>query len=175
MSAGPQGHRTVEALFRLVGELNDCTRFYAAEMAAGPASGIATVTTWQTGYPPGVNFGTGFPRYNPGEFSTERLLERQEVDACLLVGGEGVSRMSPPAYRSLQSLPTIVLDGPQVEPAFTPTVRFTTAVDGVHRAGTMFRMDGVPIPLKGFLPGAYPGIEVVLSRLLEAVRQPAKS
>jgi formylmethanofuran dehydrogenase subunit B len=175
LSAGPLGHHTVEALFRLVGELNDCTRFYAAEMAAGPASGVATVTTWQTGYPPGVDLGAGFPRYYPGEFTTEGLLERQDVDACLLVGVEGLPRLSATAFQYLLNIPTIALDVPLVKMAVAPTVRFTTAVDGVHRAGTTFRMDGVPIPLKGVLPGPYPGIEDVLSRLLEALRQPAKS
>ena len=33
-----------------------------------------------------------------------------------------------------------------------PTVRFTTAVYGVHRPGVVYRMDEIPIPLRAVLP-----------------------
>jgi formylmethanofuran dehydrogenase subunit B len=37
-----------------------------------------------------------------------------------------------------------------------PTVRFTTAVYGVHRPGTAYPPHQVPIPLRAFLPRGYP-------------------
>jgi hypothetical protein len=36
------------------------------------------------------------------------------------------------------------------------TVRFTTAVYGIHRPGTAYRRDERPIPLRAFLPTGYP-------------------
>ncbi len=43
------------------------------------------VLAWQTGYPFSVNFARGYPRYNPGEFSAQDMLERGDVDLCLFV------------------------------------------------------------------------------------------
>ncbi len=49
-------------------------------------------------------------------------------------------------------------------------VRFTTAVYGVHAAGTVYRMDEVPIPLRPLLPSPFPTDEEVLSDLEVRVR-----
>ena len=100
------GHHNVEALLLLVRDLNDHTRFFARRMRVpGDVTGADTVLTWQTGYPFSVNLSRGYPRYNPGEFSANEMLERGDVDACLLVGSEGVGRFSaaavgPPAADS---------------------------------------------------------------------------
>jgi formylmethanofuran dehydrogenase subunit B len=151
------GHRSVEALLRLVTDLNDHTRFYARRMRVqGDVAGADTVLAWQTGYPFSVNLARGYPRFNPGEFSAQGLLERAEVDACLLVGSEGVARFTPAAVAHLRGIPTVVLDYPTAESLVPPTVRFTTAVYGVHRGGTVYRMDEVPIPLRPVLPTDYP-------------------
>jgi formylmethanofuran dehydrogenase subunit B len=95
------------------------------------------------------------------------VLERSETDACLPVGSEGVSRFSAAALGHLRGIPTIALDYPTVESVPPPTVRFTTAVYGVHRPGTAYRMDEIPIPLRGFLPTDYPSDGDVLDMLLE--------
>ncbi len=95
------------------------------------------------------------------------MLERHDVDACLLVGSEGVSRFSESAVAHLRCIPTVVLDHPTEQPVFSPTIQFTTAVYGIHHSGTAFRMDGVPIPLRGFLSTAYPTDADVLKRVQE--------
>ena len=145
------GQHNVEALLLLVRDLNDFTRFTARRMRVpGDVTGADTVLIWQTGYPFSVNFARGYPRYNPGEFSAQSMLERGEVDACLLVGSEGVARFSPQAVAALRQIPVVVLDYPTVPSFVPPTVRFTTAVYGIHRPGTAYRMDGIPIPLRAF-------------------------
>ncbi len=151
------GHRSVEALLSLVTDLNDYARFYARRMRVpGDVAGADSVLAWQTGYPFSVNLGRGYPRYNPGEFSAQDMLERGEADACVLVGSEGVARFSPAALAHLETIQTMVLDHPTVTSAIAPTVRFTTAVYGVHHPGTAYRMDEIPIPLRAFLPTQYP-------------------
>src|SRR4029077_8791797 len=110
------------------------------------------VLAWQTGYPFSVNLARGYPRYNPGEFSAQPLLERREVDACLLVESHGIHRLSHAAQSFLREIPTIVLDSPVAEVPIQPTVRFTTAIYGIHAPGTAYRMDEIPLPLKAFLP-----------------------
>lgn len=167
LSRSPLAHRTVEALLRLVTDLNAITRFCARRVrGSGDVTGADTVLAWQTGYPFSVNLGRGYPRYNPGEFTALNLLERQEVDACLFVGSQGVKRFSAAGRAELQKIPTIFLDAPMAELPFTPTVRFTTAVYGVHVRGTAYRMDEIPIPLTACLPQHYPSDADVLQQLI---------
>jgi len=156
-------HRNVEALLRVVADLNAYTRFYARRMRIpGDVTGADIVLCWMTGYPFSVNLSRGYPRYSPGEYSANELLERGEVDACLFVGSEGVSQFSATAREQLERTPTIVLDHPTVETPFAPTLRFTTAVYGIHLPGTAYRMDEVPIPLRPVLPPRYPSDADVL-------------
>jgi formylmethanofuran dehydrogenase subunit B len=156
-----------------VRDLNDHTRFYARRMRVqGDVTGADSVLAWQTGYPFSVSLARGYPRYNPGEFSAQSVLERGEADACLLVGSEGVARFSEPALDHLRRIPTVALDYPDEESSIPPTVRFTTAVYGVHRPGTAYRMDEVPVPLRAFLPTAYPSDGDVLGMILQECGQP---
>src|SRR5690606_12175557 len=162
------GHHSVAALLRLVAELNDHTRFIARRLRLpGDVAGADSVLCWQTGFPFAVNFARGYPRYAPGEFSASELLARGEVDACLLVGSESVSLLPAAARARLQQIPTIVLDYPHIETPWTPGVRFTTAVYGIHVAGTAYRRDETPIPLRSVLASEYPTDAEVLTRLRE--------
>lgn len=171
LTQGPLGHHNVEALLRLVTELNAVTRFHARRMRVpGDVTGADSVLAWQTGYPFSVSLNRGYPRYNPGEFSANERLERGEVDACLLVGSEGVSGLSPRAVERLRQLPTIVLDYPAVALPWSPAVRFTTAIYGIHRPGTAYRMDEVPIPLRRVLTSPLRSDGEVLDDLLAALR-----
>jgi formylmethanofuran dehydrogenase subunit B len=157
------GQHNVGALLLLLRDLNASTRFCARRLRyPGDVTGADTVLAWQTGYPFSVNFFRGYPRFSPGEFTAQEMLERSDVDACLLVGSEGVGRFSKSAVNHLRRIPTISLDYPTVESFISPTVRFTTAVYGIHQPGTAFRMDGIPIPLRAFLPTDYPDDCVVL-------------
>ena len=166
------GHANVEALLRLVTDLNEHTRFYARRMRIpGDVTGADSVLCWQTGFPFSVNLSRGYPRYNPGEYSGNELLERGEVDAGLFVGSEGVLAMSSRARDYLARIPTIVLDHPTVESTFPPQIRFTTAVYGIHLPGTAYRMDEVPIPLRQLLPQQY----LSDAQILDAIRERIES
>jgi formylmethanofuran dehydrogenase subunit B len=176
LTVGPMAHRTVEALLQLVTELNDGRRFYARRMRrAGDVAGADSVLAWQTGYPFGVDFSRGYPRYNPGEFTGPDRLARGEADACLLIGGATANDLSPAALNHFTSIPTIVLDSPGLPPPFQPTVRIATAVYGIHRAGTAYRMDEVPIPLRSILTTALPSDRAVLDAILSGVLSTERS
>jgi formylmethanofuran dehydrogenase subunit B len=135
----------------------------------GDVAGADSVLAWQTGYPFGVNLSAGYPRYNPGEFTGPDLLARGEPDLCVLVGSETAADFPPAATDHLQRIPVIALDPPHVRLAFTPAVRFTTAVYGVHRPGTAYRMDEVPIPLRVLTASDHPSDGEVLNELLTRV------
>ncbi len=162
------GHANVEALLRLVAELNEHTRFTARRLRIpGDVTGADCVLCWWTGFPFAVNLARGYPRYNPGEYSANELLERGEVDACLLVGAESTQRLSARAQQAMTTIPTIVLDYPHAEVPFIPTLHFVTAVYGVHASGTAYRMDEVPIPLKQLLECDYATDDEILLRILK--------
>ncbi|MCE9532634.1 MAG: formylmethanofuran dehydrogenase subunit B, partial [Planctomycetes bacterium] len=170
LTRGRLGHRQVEALLQLVTDLNAHTRFYARRLRRlGDVAGADSVLTWQTGYPFAVNFALGYPRYNPGEWSAPEMLARGEVDACLFVGSETIAEFPAEAIEHLRRIPVIALESPATETAVPVEVRFTTAVYGVHRPGTAYRMDEVPIPLRVLLATDYPSDGQVLGGILERI------
>jgi formylmethanofuran dehydrogenase subunit B len=162
------GHKNVEALLKLVADLNDFTRFTARRLRIpGDVTGADAVLCWLTGFPFAVNLTRGIPRYNPGEYSANELLERGEVDACLFVGSEPFRELSPRAQRTVERLPTVALDYPNMQPHFDATVQFTTAIYGIHAPGTAYRMDEVPIPLRRLVSSDLPTDDEVLRRIAE--------
>jgi formylmethanofuran dehydrogenase subunit B len=166
----PGANLVIQALLQLVTDLNDVTRFYARRLrGSGDVAGADSVLAWQTGYPFSVNLSRGYPRYGPGEFSANDMLEQGEPDVCLFVGSQGTRWMSPTAKDALRHIPTIVLDPPQAEPDFRPTVQFTIAIYGIHHAGTAYRMDEIPIPLRAVLPTPYPTDDQILHAIQAAL------
>jgi formylmethanofuran dehydrogenase subunit B len=164
------GHKNVEALLSLVDDLNDHTRFIARRLRIpGDVTGADAVLCWLTGFPFAVNMARGFPRYNPGEYSANDLLERGEVDACLLVGSDACSHLSDRAQLKIEQLPSIALDYPNARLPFEATVQITTAIYGVHARGTAYRMDEVPIPLRALVSSTFPTDDDVLWRILSAL------
>jgi formylmethanofuran dehydrogenase subunit B len=165
------GHKNVEALLQLVDDLNDHTRFTARRLRIpGDVTGADAVLCWLTGFPFAVNMARGYPRYNPGEYSANELIERGEVDACVLVGSEACRDLSPRAQESLKALPVIALDYPNVTPLFACSVRITTAIYGIHAPGTAYRMDEVPIPLRRLIRSDFPTDDDVLQEILRELK-----
>jgi formylmethanofuran dehydrogenase subunit B len=119
----------------------------------GNARGAEDVLAWQTGFPAAVSFARGYPRANPGELSAAALLERGEVDAALVVASDPLAHLPAPAAQRLRELPTVVVDARATATAKAARVAFATAADGIEVAGTVHRMDGVPIPLRAPLAG----------------------
>lgn len=166
LSRSEHGHLTVATMLRMVSELNSQTRFCARRMrGSGDVTGADSVLAWQTGFPFSVSLSRGYPRYNPGEFTAMHVCERGETDVALFVGTHGLKRFSPEAIAHLRKIPTIMLDSPSAELPWTPTVRLTTSTYGIHTAGTGYRMDEIPIPLKAILPTNYPTDASILRRL----------
>ncbi len=170
LARGDSGHCNVQALLQLVTDLNAHGRWTAMRMRVqGNVVGADSVLLWQTGYPFSVNLARGYPRYNPGEFSVQGLLERQEADACLLIGSETLGWLPAAALEYLHRIPTVVLDPATREPDLSPMVRFRVGVSGIHSGGTAYRMDGVPIPLRAVLPTSYPSVPEVLDQISSKV------
>lgn len=128
----------------------------------GNARGAEDVLAWQSGFPTAVSFARGHPRANPGELSAAALVDRGEVDAALVIGGDALERLP-----GLRELPTVVVDARDTDTAMAARVAFATAADGIEAAGTAHRMDGVPVPLRALLDGDRPAAADVLAAIAE--------
>ena len=163
-------HMNSAAILTLVAELNAYTKFVCMPMRGhGNVAGSDMVLRWTTGYPFGINLCRGFPRFNPGEFSTVDLLVRGDVDACLVLGADPGATMPQPGIDHMARIPTIVLDPKVTHTSKLARVHITTAVTGVSAEGTAYRMDEVPMPLRPALKSPYPSDEEIVRRIHQAV------
>jgi formylmethanofuran dehydrogenase subunit B len=168
-------HMNSAAVLQLAAEMNAFTKFVAMPMRGhGNVTGSDMVLRWTTGYPFGVHLGRGYPRFNPGEFSTVDLLVRGDVDAALILGADPGATMPQPGIDHLAKIPTIVLDPKVTHTSRLSRVHITTAATGVSAPGTVYRMDEVPLPLRPALNSPYPTDEEVVRRIRTAVaKRPA--
>jgi len=166
-------HMNVDAAVGLVAELNKHTKFLLTPMRGHyNVAGANSVTTWQTGYPYAVDFSRGYPRYNPGEYTSVDLLARGEADACLVVASDPAATFPVDAAKHLARIPTITLDQKNTPTTMLSKVVIPVATAGVETEGTAYRMDGVAIRLKKVVEpheGVLSDAEV-LERLIERVR-----
>jgi formylmethanofuran dehydrogenase subunit B len=163
-------HMNSAAVLTLVAELNAFTKFVTMPMRGhGNVTGSDMVLRWTTGYPFGINLCRGYPRFNPGEFSTVDLLVRGDVDAALILGADPGATMPQPGIDHLARIPTIVLDPKVTHTSRIARVHVTTAATGVSAPGTVYRMDEIPLPLRPALKSPYPTDEEVIRRIREAV------
>ena len=163
-------HLNAAAALALARDLNDHTRFVAKPMRGhGNVTGADNVVSWQTGYPFGVNFARGYPRFNPGEYTTADTLARKEADAALVIASDPYANFSQPARERLASIPVICLDPKLSETAKIATVAFTTATYGINVPGTVYRMDDVPISLRPAFESPFPSDFDVLKAIEKKV------
>lgn len=169
-------HMNSAAILTLAAELNAFTKFVAMPMRGhGNVTGADVVMRWTTGYPFGVSLTRGYPRYNPGEFSTVDLLLRGDVDAAMILGADPGATMPQPAIDHLARIPTIVLDPKVTHTSRLAHVHITTAVTGISAPGTAYRMDEIPLPLRPALKSPYPTDEEVVRRIYQAAAARQKS
>ena len=167
-------HRNVDAAICLVRELNDHTKFLLTPMRGHyNVAGANQVFTWSTGYAYSIDFSKGYPRYNPGEFSSVDLLIRNEVDACLIVASDPASNFPAAAVKNMFKHPLI-----SIEPHHTPTsvnadVILPPAIAGIECEGTAYRMDNVPLRLRKVkdAPGECLTDKEILEKLIEVVKK----
>jgi formylmethanofuran dehydrogenase subunit B len=168
-------HMNSAQILTLAAEMNAFTKFVAMPMRGhGNVAGADMVLRWTTGYPFGVNLCRGFPRFNPGEFSTVDLLVRGDIDAALVLGADPGATMPQPGIDTLARVPTIVLDPKVTHTSKLARVHITTAPTGISSPGTAYRMDEIPLPLRPSLKSPYPSDEEVVRKIIQAVaKKPA--
>jgi formylmethanofuran dehydrogenase subunit B len=163
-------HMNSAALLTLAAEMNAYTKFVAMPMRGhGNVTGADVIMRSQTGYPFGISFNRGYPRYNPGEFSTVDVLVRGDTDCAFIIGADPGATMPQPAIDHLARIPTIVLDPHVTHTSRLARVHITTAPAGISAPGTAYRMDEIPLPLRPALKSPYPSDEEVVRRINQAI------
>ncbi|MFO0897850.1 MAG: amidohydrolase family protein [Pirellulales bacterium] len=131
-------------------------------------TGADNVVAWRTGYQFGVNHARGYPRFNPGEYTTSDTLARRGRR-----GHDDRLRPDGQLFRAcaedLASIPYIVPDTKET-PTTRAAVAFTVATYGINTGGTVYRMDDVPISLRSAFPSPHPGDFEVLTAIERASR-----
>lgn len=167
-----QGALIVEAMHRIVGELNRKTR--AAALWIGGGNGVATanqVFAWLSGMPLRSRPGPRGLEHEPLRYGSTRLLSQGAVDALLWVASFDAESAPPDT-----PLPTIVFGHPALAARCSRpgTVYVPVATPGIGSAGHLFRTDGtVLMPLRALRDDGLPTVAEVAKRLLQAL--PARS
>ena len=158
-----------EALIALAQALNGPTRAALVSLrAGGNRVGAEAVLTSQTGYPLAVDFTLGYPRYRPERRGTG--MDSDRYQAVLLLGSLPVNS---PTLASLSGVRPAVI-GPRASQASFPTsIAIDTGVAGIHDAGTAYRMDELPLPLRSCIAGPRAAADVLqqLSRAIHRLIQ----
>lgn len=167
-------YRNVEALYKLVQELNEYTCFVAIPMAGHyNMVGFNHVATWLTGEPFGIDTSRGDIYSNPGETTGAEIITRDEFDAMLVVASDPISMMPLPIARRITSKPLVVIDCLENPTSKNADVVFPAAMTGIEAEGTAYRLDSVPIRLKKFIDpcGDCKPDEEILSFLIERIEK----
>ena len=165
-------HANTEALLALTRDMNAHTRFVAKpNRGHGNVTGADNVVSWRTGYPFGVNHARGYPRFNPGEYTTSDVLANREADCGMTIACDPMANFSQPAREHLAAIPFIALDTKETPTTRAATVAFSVATYGINTGGTVYRMDDVPIPLRPAFASPHPSDYEVLTQMETRVKR----
>ncbi len=165
-------HANSEALLALTRDMNRHTRFVCKpNRGHGNVTGADNVVSWRTGFPFGVNLGRGYPRFNPGEYTASDVLANREADAAMIIASDPMANFSQPAREHLKSIPYVALDPKETPTTRAATVAFTVATYGINVAGTAYRMDDVPIPLRPAFDSPHPSDYEILRGIERRVQK----
>lgn len=167
----PQGALLIEAVHRIVNELNARTR--AAALWIGGGNGSATVNqvfTWLGGLPLRSRAGPRGLEHEPQAFDAARLLAGGDADVLLWVASFDAASRPPET-----TVPLIVLGHPDLAAsARRPgrrSVFFPVSTPGIGSDGHLFRTDGtVLMPLAAARRDSLPSVAAAAGAILQALR-----
>jgi formylmethanofuran dehydrogenase subunit B len=151
--------RDADAAHGLAADLNVVVRAYVVPLVGpGNAIGAQQVATWQTGFAGAVSLGPTGPESYGELFSAARLLETGDTDLVVTFGPDADRPADiPQIHIAAQSTPTSGL--------FLACAAFPT-----HTSGTVFRGDGIAMPLPQAIRSSLPADFEVVQSLIAKVR-----
>jgi formylmethanofuran dehydrogenase subunit B len=153
-------HRNAEAAFNLVKELNAHTKFVIGALRGHcNVAGFNQIASYLYGFPFGLDFSRGYPRYNPGEYTAVDLLRERDVDAVLIVSADLVSHFPAACAEYLAEIPVACIDIAPCPTTMLSDVVLPGVIDAMECDGTFYRLDDVPIYFQPFTRSPFPFTE----------------
>lgn len=144
-------HRNTEAAFNLVKELNVHTKFVIGALRGHcNVAGFNQIASYLYGYPFGLDFARGYPRYNPGEYTAVDVLREKDVDAALIVSADLVSHFPAACAEALADIPMACIDIAPCPTTMISDVVIPGVIDAMECDGTFYRLDDVPVYFQPF-------------------------
>lgn len=141
--------RNIDIAIQLIQDLNKYTKWVLLPMRGHfNVNGFNIFLVYEMGFPYGVDFCRGYPRYMIGETTTIDLLNRKEPDVFMVIAADPGAHFPAGALAHLADIPVIQIDihwGPSTELA---DIVLPGTFVGVETEGTSYRMDSVPIHMK---------------------------
>jgi len=167
-------HRNIDVAISLVHDLNAFTKWVLMPMRGHyNVCGANTVSSWTTGYAFGIDFSTGYPRYGPGEYTSNEVLYKGEADAMLNCAADPVGNFPALALKHMSKIPIICIDPHETPTTEISKVVIPSTVIGVDTVGSAYRMDHIPLHLKKIIepPEGILDDEEILRRILAKVTE----
>ena len=144
-------HRNAEIAFNLVKELNNHTKFVIGALRGHcNVAGFNQIASYMYGFPFGLDFSRGFPRYNPGEYTAVDLLREKDVDAAFILSADLVSHFPADCAKYLAEIPVVCIDIAPCPTTLVSDVVLPGVIDAMECDGTFYRLDDVPVYFKPF-------------------------
>ncbi|MDD2340032.1 MAG: formylmethanofuran dehydrogenase subunit B [Methanosarcina sp.] len=144
-------HRNAEIAMNLVKELNNYSRFTLGVLRSHcNVAGFNQVASYMYGYPFGLDFARGYPRYNPGEFTTVDLLREKDVDAVFVMCADLLNQIPADCAAYLAEIPLICLDIVSCPTTVASDVVLPGIIDAMECDGTFYRLDDLPVHFEPF-------------------------
>jgi len=143
--------RNLECVLTLVKELQRYTKVTIGLIRGHcNVAGFNVLASYLYGFPFGLDFARGYPRYNPGEFTANDVLREKEVDAALIMASDVGAHYPQDSVRHLKDIPVITLDIAPCPSTSVADVVLPGVIDALECDGTFYRFDEIPIYYKPF-------------------------
>ncbi|MHA1728756.1 MAG: formylmethanofuran dehydrogenase subunit B [Promethearchaeota archaeon] len=136
-------------------------------------NGFAQVLSWTTGYPYAVDFSRGYPRYNPGEYTSIDLLVDGQIDAMFITSADPGSHMPQKAVKQMVKIPIISCE---IHPTSTTQIAnliIPGTENGIECEASCYRMDAVPLRMKKIKDppdGCMPSDEQIFKEIFRVIK-----
>ena len=144
-------HRNIEIAMNLVKELNNYSKMTIGALRGHcNVAGFNQIASYMYGYPFGLDFMKGYPRYNPGEYTTVDVLRERDVDEALVMCADLVCHTPADCASYLAEIPMICLDIAPCPTTVASDVVLPGVIDAMECDGTFYRLDDVPVHFEPF-------------------------
>jgi formylmethanofuran dehydrogenase subunit B len=168
-------HRNAEMAMALTKELNRYAKFTIGALRGHcNVAGFNQIATYLYGYPFGLDFARGYPRYNPGEFTTVDVLKEKEVDAALVLSADLVAHLPADCGRYLAEIPMVCIDIAPCPTTMASDIVLPGVIDAMESEGTFYRLDDVPVHFRAFTKPPFDfttSNEDTLKQLFERIKE----